>query len=50
MQLSPKSFCDQDNMAAAMSLRIALAIILVPAVAASSGDAFSNSLLGGITP
>jgi hypothetical protein len=34
-----------------MSLRIALAIILVPAVAATSGgDALSNSLLGGITP
>lgn len=38
-------------MAAVMCLRIALAIILVPAVAASSGgDAFSNSLFAGITP
>lgn len=38
-------------MAAAVSLRIALAVILVPAVAASKeGDAFSNNLFGGITP
>jgi hypothetical protein len=42
---------DQDNVAAAMSLRIALAVILVPAVAASKeADTFSNNLFGGITP
>jgi hypothetical protein len=37
-------------MAAVTSLRIVLAIILVPAVAADSGDAFSNNLFAGITP
>ena len=41
---------DQDNMAAAGSLRIALAITMVPAVAANPGDAFSNDLFAGITP
>ncbi|PMD17841.1 hypothetical protein NA56DRAFT_578041 [Hyaloscypha hepaticicola] len=34
-----------------MSLRIALVLILVPAVTASSrGDAFSNNLFSGISP
>ena len=38
-------------MAAAISLRIAFAVILIPAVAASAEyDAFSKNLFGGITP